>query len=101
MPLASILHTATHWYDAAAVCDLSPLTSFKLDNGCNAAAPTNSYQGCWVPPHSSNAEITPGSPTGSSINGWWVPVPFTGRDVTPSTQKGQIGVKVRQPSTQQ
>lgn len=80
---------------AAAVCGLNPLTSFKLDNGCTASSPTTSYLGCWIPLHTSNAELVPNAPNGASIFDEYIYTQYFGKNVKPATLQGQVGIQVR------
>lgn len=81
---------------SAVVCGLTyPLTSFKLDNGCTANIPANSFQGCWAPPHTSDAELNPATPNSSPIIGHENEARYFATDVIPTTQKDKVGVMVR------
>lgn len=80
----------------AAVCGVSYLTTFKLDNLCTATSPANSPNGCWVPQHNSDAQLVPNT-AASVANKLSVSRPvsaFYARDVLPTSQRDKLAVRV-------
>ena len=84
--------------DPNAVCSLSDLTAWTLDNKCSISTPTDDYLGCWQPLHKNNTDLLALQQVLQNMQQYRDGLYYS-RVNTPTSLRGAFGTEVRRPAS--